>query len=103
MDIGACVWKNADKKDDKGGKGVAFKLGSINQSINENLTSGSSPEGDVRDVSNSIYNYRQHPTTRTLLQMHKQKEKCEVQNSASPLSKARRSVTTDLRWEEMSF
>ena len=65
--------------------------------------SGSSPEGDVRDVSNSIYNYRQHPTTRTLLQMHKQKDECEVQNSASPLSKARRSVTTDLRWEEMSL
>src|ERR1700730_13067068 len=76
---------------------------SINQSINEDLTSGSSPKGDVRNVSNSIYNYRQHPTTRTLLQMHKQKEKCEVKNSARPLSKARRSVTTDLRWEDMSF
>src|SRR5579872_507615 len=31
------------------------------------------------------------------------KRESEIQNSASPLSKARRSVRTDLRWEEMSL
>ena len=31
----------------------------INQSINKDLTSGSSPEGDVRDVPSGICNYKQ--------------------------------------------
>ena len=30
----------------------------INQSINEDLTSGSSPEGDVRDVPSGICSYK---------------------------------------------
>ena len=30
----------------------------LNQSINEDLTSGSSPEGDVRDVTRGICSYK---------------------------------------------
>jgi len=41
-------------------------------------------------------------TTRTHLQKQKPKRK-RVQNSASPLSKASKSVQADLRWEEMCF
>ena len=42
---------------------LTVKIQSINQSINEDLTSGSSPEGDVRDVSSGLCNYRHFHTT----------------------------------------
>src|SRR5437870_8135751 len=41
-------------------------------------------------------------TTRTYLQKHRPKRKRD-QNSASPLSKASKSVQADLRWEKVSF
>ena len=40
-------------------KAISGSISPINQSINEDLTSGSSPEGDVRDVPFRICNYKQ--------------------------------------------
>ena len=62
----------------------------INQSINEDLTSGSSPEGDVRDVSSGKCNYKQlKPPEHTCICIDRRES--EIQNSAGPLSKAGRS------------
>src|SRR5690349_18301229 len=43
------------------------------QSINEDLTSDFSTEGDVRDVPSGIYNHRQFHNTRTHPHMHESK------------------------------
>ena len=62
----------------------------INQSINEDLTSGSSPEGDVRDILRGICNYKQfRPPERTRICIDRKGS--EIQNGAGPLSKASRS------------
>ena len=59
----------------------------INQSINEDFTSGSSPEDDVRDVSRGICIYKQfRPPKHTSVCIDRRES--EVQNSAGPLSKA---------------
>ena len=77
-------------------------LKSINQSINEDLTSGSSPEGDVRDVPSGICNYKLFkPPEHTCENIGRRDS--EIKDSAGSLSKATKSVQADLRWEEMSF
>ena len=64
----------------------------INQSINEDLTSGSLPEGDVRDVPSGTCSYKQFkPPEHTCKNIDRRKRKRD-QNSASPLSKAGKSV-----------
>ena len=62
----------------------------INQSINEDLMSGSSPEGDVWDVSSGKCNYKQ-----LKLPEHNcvciDRRESEIQNNTFPSSKADRS------------
>src|SRR5438132_7954117 len=70
------------------------------QSINEDLTSGSSREGDVRDVPSGICNYKLFKSPEHTCKNIGRRES-EIKDSKGPLSKATKSVQADLTWEEM--